>query len=106
MVTEDTENPRLVILDCGNKGVRAVFTEKKGDSAPVKNTVANIITGLRYSKIVIKLDQEPAIRSTERNVVESLFEHEIKDLCGCQHSSVGESAASVDDSTDKAEQSN
>ena len=47
--------------------------------------------------VVIKSDQERVIRCMVRNVVESLFENDFKQLCGCQvvmqHSAAGESAA-------------
>ena len=63
----------------------------------MKNKVANTIRSLGYSKIVNKSDQELTIRSTEWNVVESLFEDDFKELCGSQvvmqHSPVGEPAA-------------
>ena len=57
-----------------NGCVWAVFIKKRGDNAHVKNKVANITRGSRYSKIVIRSDSEPAIRCMERNVVESLCE--------------------------------
>ena len=80
--TDDTNNPIPAIRD---------------DSAPVKYEVAIIIRGLEYSKVVIKSNQEPAIRSMERNVVECLFEDDFKELSGChvvmQHSPVGVSSA-------------
>ena len=50
------------------------------DSAHMENKVANIIRSLGYSRIVIKSDQESAIRSLERNVVESLFEDDFGEL--------------------------
>ena len=53
---------------------------KRGDSAHVKNKVANFIRSLRYSKTAIKPDQEPTLRSMERNVVESLFEGDVREL--------------------------
>ena len=63
----------------------------------VQNKVANIISSLVCSKMVIRSDQNPAMRSVERNVVESLFDDAVRQLCGCQvvmpHSPVGESAA-------------
>ena len=55
---------------------------------------ASSIRGLGYSKIVIMSDQEPAIRSMARNVVENLFEDDFRELRDCQvvmhHSPVGE----------------
>ena len=54
----------------------------------MKNKVAHVIRSLGYPQIVIKSDQESAIRRMERKVVESLY--------GCavvmQHSPVGELA--------------
>ena len=50
------------------------------DSAHMENKVANIIRSLGYSRIVIKSDQESAIRSMERNVAESLFEDDFGEL--------------------------
>ena len=85
-MTDDTNSPILVILDSRSEGVWAVFTKKKGDSAHVKNKVANIIRGVGYSKIVIKSDQEPKIKS----------ENDFAELCGFQvvmhHSPVEKSA--------------
>ena len=63
------------------------------DSAHMENKVSNIIRSL-VSRIVIKSDQESAIRSMERNVVESLCEDDFGELRGCQvvmqHSPAGE----------------
>ena len=85
--TGDTNNPILVICDRCSEGLWAVFTKQKGDSTHVKNTNANIIRGLGYLKRVV----------TSGNVVESLFETDVQELCVClvvmQHSQVGESAA-------------
>ena len=72
--TDDTNNPLLVVHDSCSEGVWAVFTKKKGDSAHGKSNFAKSIRGLGCSKVVIKSDQEPAIRSMERNVVESLID--------------------------------
>ena len=79
-MTDDTNNPTLAAHGSCSEGTWAGFTKKKGE----QNKVANIIRGLRYSKVVIKSSQEPAVRSVERNVVESLSEDGFKELCGCQ----------------------
>ena len=71
--TDGVNNPIHVIHASCSEGVWAVFTKKKDDRAHVKNNVANIIRGLVCAKIVIKSEQEPAIRSMERNFVESFF---------------------------------
>ena len=86
-MTDDTNSPIQVIHDSCSEGVWAVFTKKKGDSARTSSEVFG------YSKKLIKSDQEPAVRSIERNEVESLFEDDFKASCGCQvvmqHSRVG-----------------
>ena len=71
--TNGVNNPIHVIHASCSEGVWAVFTKKKDDRAHVKNNVANTIRGLVCSKIVIKSEQEPAIRSMDRNFVESFF---------------------------------
>ena len=73
-VTDDTDNPILVIGDSCCEGIWAVRIKKGGDTAAVKNIVANFLRGFVYSKVVPKSDQEPANRSMERNAVEILFE--------------------------------
>ena len=49
------------------------------------------------SRVLAGSDPEPAIRSTERDVVQSLLEDDFEEVRGCQvvmqHSLVGESAA-------------
>ena len=60
---------------------------QNGHSAHVKSNVANVIRSLGYSKTVIKFEsrtgnQELAIRIMERNVAESLFEDDFRDLRG------------------------
>ena len=81
---DGTSNPILVIHDSCSEGVWAVFTKETSDSAHVKNRVAKIIRGLKKSKTVIRRDQEPTIRSMERNDLEHLFEDDFGELCGCQ----------------------
>ena len=96
-VTDDTDNPIRVIGDSCREGIWAVFIKKRGDTTAVKNKVAKFPRGLRCSKVVPKSDQEPAIRSMDRNVVEMLFEDDFEELCASQvvmpHLSVVESAA-------------
>ena len=93
-MTDDTNSHILVIHDSCSEGVWFVLT-KKGDGAHVKNKVANITGCLGFSKIVIKSDQQLAIRSMERNG-ESLSEHDFKELrvrqVVMQHSPVEESS--------------
>ena len=72
VTTDYTNSPIFVTHDSCSQRFLAV--KKKGDSAHVKNNVANIIGCLGCSKVLNKTDQEPAITSTEMNVVESLFE--------------------------------
>ena len=50
----------------------------------MKNNVANFLRGFVYSKVVPKSDQEPAIRSIDRDVVEILFEDDFEELCAGQ----------------------
>ena len=76
--TDDTSNPILVTHDSCIEGIWVVFAKN------LKNKVANTIRGHGRSKIVIKSDQEPAVRSMARNVVESLFEDDVRELHGCQ----------------------
>jgi hypothetical protein len=94
---EDKNNPILVVHDGESEGVWAIFARKKGESSYVKHRLANIIRRLGYAKVIIKSDQEPAIKNMENQVIESLLEDDFKEQCGCQvtvqHSPVGESAA-------------
>ena len=69
--TDDTNNPTLVTHESCGGGAWAASTTKKGDCAHVKHKVTNIIRGLGYSNVVIKSDQEPAVRGIERNVAKS-----------------------------------
>ena len=96
-VTDDTDNPILVIGDSCCEGIWAVRIKKGGDTAAVKNIVANFLRGFVYSKVVPKSDQEPANRSIDRDAVEILFEDDFQELRGgqvvMQHLSVIESAA-------------
>ena len=100
---DESNNPILVVHDSVSEGVWAIFARRKGDSAYVTQKVVHIISRLGYSKIIIKSDQEPAIKAVECKIKENIFEDmkklqsDIKETCGCQvvvqHSPVGESAA-------------
>ena len=101
--SDDANHPILVLHDSQSEGIWAIFARKKGDSDYVVKKVAEIIKRLGYSKIVLKSDQEPAIRNLEGKTQSSIWEdaaqlqENIKQECGCQvaiqHSPVGDSAA-------------
>ena len=62
---DENNNPILVVHDSVSEGVWAVFAKRKGDSAYIMHKVANVINRLGYSKIIVKSDQEPAVKSVE-----------------------------------------
>ena len=100
---DDVNHPILIMHDSMSEGVWAIFARKKGDNDYVVKRVVEIIKRLGYSKIVLKSDQEPAIRNLEGKAQSSIWadaeqlQENIKQECGCQvvvqHSPVGESAA-------------
>ena len=100
----DDENnlPILVIHDSMSEGVWAMFVKRKGNySEYVSKKLFDIVNMLGYSKIVLKSDQEPAIKDlmyeAKKKVWQdiNLFQEGIKAQCTCQvtiqHSPVGES---------------
>ena len=87
-MTDVQNSPVLVIHESCSEGVWAAFTKKKGDSAHVKNKVANIIRSLGSSKIVIKSDQE---RECGREFIWRRFSESC--VVASSYSLVGESAA-------------
>lgn len=88
--SDEANCPILVIHDSHSEGVWAVFSKRKGDNSYVIKRVIGIIKRLGYSKIVLKSDQEPALRQLEENISNSIWidvdklHDDIKRGCGCQ----------------------
>ena len=70
---DDINHPILIMHDSTSEGVLAIFARKKGDNDYVVKRVAEIIKRLGYSKIVLKSDQEPAIRHLEGKAQSSIW---------------------------------
>ena len=71
---DELNNPILAVHDSMSEGVWAVFLRRKGGSSYAAKKVSDIIKRLGYSKIVLKSDQEPAIKSLEDRARESLWQ--------------------------------
>ena len=71
---EDHANPTLVIKDHWRGGVWAFMVIRKGSQTTyISQRVAKIISSLGYREVVIKCDQEPAIKELQRDIREEMW---------------------------------
>eukprot|EP00973_Karenia_brevis_P042574 5893899-Karenia_brevis.AAC.2 len=71
---EDHANPTLVVKDHFRGGVWAFMVIRKGSQTTfITQRVAGIISSLGYKEVIIKCDQEPAIKELQRDIREEMW---------------------------------
>ena len=71
---EDHADPTLVMKDHWRGGVWAFMVIRKGSQTTyITQRVAKIIASLGYRDVIIKCDQEPAIKELQRDIREEMW---------------------------------
>jgi hypothetical protein len=71
---DEVNNPIVVMHDSMSEGVWVVFARRKGDIEYVVKRIVDIIKRLVCSKIVLKSDQEPAMKQVGDKARESIWD--------------------------------
>ena len=90
-------NPQLVVKDHYRGGVWAFMVLRKGSQTTyITQRVAKIIGSLGYRDIVIKCDQEPAIKDLQKEIRQEMWK-ELKQAAQDIREELGEDRVRVED---------
>ena len=95
---EDHANPRLVIKDHWRGAVWAFTVIRRGSQTTyIIQRVAKIISSLGYRDVIIKCDQDPAIKELQRDIREEMWK-ELKQAAEDLKESKGDGRVIVENS--------